>query len=382
MPSAQTDASSIVPILEFYDSLFIPYPFIKERYGQTQFGWGGGMEHQTNTFLSSFSYEIMAHELMHQWTGDMVTCGNWHEIWLNEGFATYGSGLCYEHFSVNQYWPAWKRIQINKITSQPGGSVYCTDTTSVANMFDSRLRYCKGAMLLNMLRWVVGDSAYFAGIRNYLTDTNLAYKYACSDNLIAHMETASGKNLTEFFNDWLYGEGYPIYTINCSRDSVSNNIQVTIDQSQSDSSVSFFKMLVPLEFKSATHDTTIVFGDTIQGQQFIVNPGFKPDSIKFDPEMHIVSANDTVIMNIKTYSSLQHILVYPNPVLNILYMRFSGHQFQHVGVYDIRGRLVFSANKLTTQGVLEINMHNLANGIYFLKAYFDDDALVSKIIKL
>jgi aminopeptidase N len=378
----QSDAQSIVNVMELYDSLFIPYPFIKERYGMTQFGWGGGMEHQTNTFINSFAYEVMAHELAHQWTGDMITCGNWHEIWLNEGFATYWTGLSYEHLFNGYYWPIWKHNQISYITSQPDGSVYCADTTDVNRVFDSRLTYSKGAMILHMLRWVIGDSAFYAGMKGYLTDTNLAYNYACSDDFITHMETASGKNLTEFFSDWLYNQGYPIYAINCSLASTTDDIQVTINQTQSDPSVSFFKLPVPLKFKDATHDTIIVFDNTFSGQQYTINPGFKPDSILFDPELWIVSANDTVIMNTIEYSLQQNILVYPNPVTDFLQVHFSGYHFQHAEIYDIRGMLVRSANQLTAQGELKIKMSDLANGIYFLKATFDNKDLIRKITKM
>jgi hypothetical protein len=98
--------------------------------------------------------------------------------------------------------------------------------------------------------------------------------------------------------------------------------------------------------------------------------------------MHIVTANDTIIMNINEYSAQQHILVYPDPVKDILYVSFSGQQFQHAEIYDMRGKLVFSVNQTTVQGELEINMKELAGGIYFLKATFDNNALVSKITKL
>ena len=381
---AQTYVPSIKEIVELYDSLFITYPFAKERYGHTQFGWGGGMEHQTMTFLHDFAFELMAHECAHQWVGDMITCGNWHEIWLNESFATYWTGLTYNFFSPTYYWPTWKRNQINSIVSQPNGSVYCNDTTDVNRIFDSRLSYCKGAMVLNMLRWVIGDSAFFAGMRNYLTDTNLTYKYACSDNFINHMETASDSVLTEFFNDWLYGEGYPEYSILCNYSPTSNNIDVTIYQSQSDPlSINFFKMPVPIEFKDATHDTIIVFNNYYSGQQYSVSPGFKPDTGIFDPEMRIVSANNTIILNTKEYNFSNEISIFPNPVTDILNIDFSNRQFHKAEIYDINGRLVYPViSDLPANANCKINLSNLSSGIYFLKAIIDNNVLVKKITKL
>jgi aminopeptidase N len=382
LANAQLYSTDVVPSLELFDSLFITYPFVNERYGMTQFKWGGGMEHQTMTFLINFGFELMTHELAHQWVGDMITCGNWHDIWLNEGFATYWTGLSYQYLFDGYYWPFWKRYQIENITGQPDGSVYCTDTTSVSRIFDGRLSYAKGAMVLHMLRWTIGDSAFFAGFENYLNDPDRAFGYACSSDFITHMENASGISLTEFFNDWLYGEGYPIYTISCTFSATDNNVQVTIGQTQSSSSVSFFEMPVPLKFKDATHDTIIVFDNTFSGQQYTVDPGFRPDSIIFDPEQWIITANDTVMMNVNEYTDLTDISVYPNPVSYLLNIDISGMQIQFAGIYDIRGKLVLSSSHTNSKGILTIDMKDLSSGTYLLKAVIDNKVLIKKVTKL
>jgi aminopeptidase N len=382
LANAQTYAQDIINPMKLFDSLFITYPFVNERYGMTQFNWGGGMEHQTMTFLHDFGYEIMTHELAHQWVGDMITCANWHDIWLNEGFATYWTGLSYNFFSYDLYWQIWKRMQIANITSQPDGAVYCNDTTNVSRIFDGRLSYAKGGMILHMLRWIIGDSSFFAGFRSYLSDTNLAYKYARSDDFITHMENASGKTLTGFFNDWLYGEGYPIYSIPCVFSAFTNDIQVTINQTQSHPSVSFFKMPVPLKFKDATHDTIIVFDNTFSGQQYSVNPGFRPDSILFDPDMWIVSANDTVMMSVEEYPPNHLFSIFPNPVTNDVNIHFSSYAFQGANLYDISGRLVRSVNTVVKQGDIKLKMSDITKGIYFIKVIFDDRAITDKLVKM
>lgn len=382
LTDAQTNSPNIIPVMQLYDSLFTPYPYLNERYGHAQFGWGGGMEHQTMTFLVNFGHELMAHELAHQWVGDMVTCGNWHEIWLNEGFATYWAGLTYEFMFNQYYWKPWKTDEIGYITSQPGGSVYCADTTDVNRIFDGRLSYAKGGMLLHMLRWVIGDSAFFQGMRNYLSDNSLKYSYACSDDFITHMETASGQSLTWFFDDWLYGEGYPIYSIQCT--SIQNNeIQVRISQTQSHPSVSFFEMPVALKFMNNTQDTTIVFDHTFSGQTFVVNPGFEPDSVFFDPDQWLVALLDTMVLSIpEKYDISNTISVFPVPVHNELQLTFDGLTIESIEITDVTGREIFREEYLDTPEKATVNCSAYINGIYILKIQNGQNTFIKKFVKL
>ncbi|MEP7319490.1 MAG: M1 family metallopeptidase, partial [Panacibacter sp.] len=164
--------------LQLYSNKFTVYPFVNERYGQTQFGWGGGMEHQTNSFITSNGENLVTHELAHQWFGDKITCGSWQDIWLNEGFATF----CADFLYTENYNPAQYKLNIkynlDNIVSQTGGSVKVDDTTSTGRIFDSRLSYDKGAFLLRMLRFTLGDSLFFKGLQNYLEDPLLKYNFA------------------------------------------------------------------------------------------------------------------------------------------------------------------------------------------------------------
>ena len=219
------------------------------------------------TYVVSFDYSLIAHECAHQWFGDMVTCGSWEDIWLNEGFATYWQGMTVERYDPNN-WMYWKQSERDYIVSAPDGSVKCTDTTDVGRIFDGRLTYSKGAYVLHMLRWVMGDPAFFQGMKDYLLDPALSYNYAKTPDLKQHLESASGLDLTTFFDQWYYNQGYPTYYL--SWYPTGNTINLTISQLQSDPSVSFFEMPVPVEFKDATHDTTVVFNHTFSGQSFAV----------------------------------------------------------------------------------------------------------------
>jgi len=161
--SARVDARQTLPMLRLFDSLFGIYPFMKEKYGHAQFTWGGGMEHQTMSFMVNFSFDLIAHELAHMWFGDAVTCGSWEDLWLNEGWATYANALCYEFLKNRSAFRARLEDMQKYVMSQPGGSVFPTDTQNISRLFDGRLTYNKGALVYHMLRWQLGDSIFFAG---------------------------------------------------------------------------------------------------------------------------------------------------------------------------------------------------------------------------
>jgi len=261
------------------------------------------------------------------------------------------------------WWPIWKRNQINGITSQPGGSVFCTDTTDVNRIFDGRLSYAKGAYVLHMLRWIVGDSAFFAGVRNYLNDPNLAYSTAKTADLKSHFEAASGKNLTGFFNDWFYGEGFPTYFIDAKK-ITNDTLQVTISQQQSHPSVSFFEMPVPVQFKSQNIDTILVFNHTQNNQTFKRYFPYSVDSVFFDPEMWILADTAFITTSIQEASSFAQVSIFPNPSKGEFTVK-SSEIIKHLAIYDVYGKKLMyfmpESKKFT------FNLYNHSKGIYFIK---------------
>ncbi len=232
----QTSITPVFNALQLYDSAFGDYPFSKERYGQTQFNWSGGMEHQSNSFIHNADEYLMAHELAHQWFGDKVTLGSWQDIWLNEGFAVYLADIFYtEHFRPQNLALVVSQ-SVDYATREPDGSVWVDDTTDVNRIFNFDLSYKKGAMLLRMLRWRLGDSLFFKGIRDYLTDPSLQYNFARTKDLQRHLEEASGQSLTDFFNQWFYGKGFPSFAVQWNWSK--NKLQLQIQQTTSNASVS------------------------------------------------------------------------------------------------------------------------------------------------
>jgi aminopeptidase N len=380
--SAQSLTPDIINVIKLYDSLTILYPFADEKYGHAQFGWGGGMEHQTMSFVVSFNHSLIAHECAHQWFGDHVTCGSWEDIWLNEGFATYFEGLTEERYFPST-WQAWKQGKINNITSSPAGSVLCDDTTSVSRIFSGRLTYDKGSYLLHMLRWELGDNIFFQAIKNYLNAPGIADNYAKTPDFKAHLEAASGQNLTTFFDQWYYKQGFPSYQVLWGQ--TGSAVNVTINQTQSDASVSFFEMPVPIKFIGATQDTTVVFNHTFSGQSFAATIGFPVVSVQFDPKLWILSANNTVTGIADLKLTTDNILVYPNPISNSISVMLNLKEKADITfeIFDITGRKISSETQNINVGssVKTIDSNKLSNGSYEIKITGNDIHFSQKLIK-
>lgn len=305
---SEQSLSLTLPIMDFFEQKFETYPFHEEKYGHAQCGFGGGMEHTTVSFMGSFGRTLVAHELGHQWFGDKITCGSWKDIWLNEGFATYLSGLVVEEFDGTDSFRNWKTTTITNITSQPDGNLYLrdADTLDVSRVFNSRLTYNKGAMVLHMLRYKLGDANFYQAVRNYLADPELAFGYAVTPQLQAHLETASGTDLTEFFADWVYNEGYPIYNIT-AENTEPGKAKIIVTQTQSHASVSFFEMPVPIRLFGVDGQTHyVVLENNSNGQEFMVDVPFVVIDIQYNPNSDIISAGSTATVlseNFKPYLS-------------------------------------------------------------------------------
>lgn len=379
---AHVEMPHIIKQMQLYDSLFGTYPFINEKYGHAQFGWGGGMEHQTMSFMYDFGYELMAHELAHQWFGDKVTCASWQEIWLNEGFATYLTALCYQYIQP-QYFMVFKQQRIGSVVSEPGGSVFCYDTSEVGRIFSGRLSYNKAGMVLNTLRWVIGDDAFFGGLRNYLNDVTHAYAFATTAELKAHLEAASGKDLTHFFDAWIYKEGHPSYQVEWNQ-NFEGKVKLKVNQTQSHLSVNYFKLPLPMRFKNETTDTLIVFDNTYNGEEYTFTLPFFADTIIFDPDLWLITANNTFT---KKSAYNFHMLLYPNPAKDYIEVRLESEAEKDVEVslYNAAGYLVYKQVQHISLGTtaITLNTNSYAPGVYTIKVKANGDRkpLAEKFIK-
>jgi len=357
----------VIDMLEIFSDIFGMYPFIKEKYGHAEFGRGGAMEHQTMTSTTTFDENVISHELTHQWFGDMITCRSWSDLWLNEGFAQYGTALYLERqYGIDSYWEYMNPQIDNAETAQR--ELGCPDTTSVRNLFDSKLVYSKGATVLHMLRHVLGDSVFFLSLWEYANDPALKYGTAVTQDFQSACEHVSGKNLDYFFQQWVYGEGYPIYLLSWTWNSLEDSSEVVLDIGQvlGRNNPEFFTMPIDVRIISTGKDTTFtVLNNTLQ-QRFVVKFDERPDTIILDPERWIMKQN------------------YPNPFnseTNIIY-RLRHQVNVTLKIYDILGRQIETlVDVRQAPGVYEYQWipYNLASGIYFYRLTAGDVFLQKKM---
>lgn len=308
---AQSLLPNVISMLEIFSNLFGLYPFITEKYGHAQFGWGGGMEHQTMTSLGGFSENLVAHELAHQWFGDMITMASWSDIWLNEGFATYSVALYHEAKTGPAPYRSYMASQFGAAINA-SGTLFVTDTANIASLFNSNLVYAKGAVVLHMLRHVVGDSAFFNALKLYATNPRFRFSNASTADVQEMFEQASAMDLNYFFEQWIYGEGYPRYVFSWNWQAQSQGalVEFSLMQSTSSQNPSFFRMPVDVRLTGPAGDTTIVvFNDSLE-QTWTWSLPFIPLTVRIDPDSWILKSVEEVTVVPTEVVLSQN---YPNP---------------------------------------------------------------------
>jgi hypothetical protein len=275
--------AKVKTMLGAYATRFGPYPFQDEKYGHAQFNFSGGMEHQTCTSLGAFVEFVVAHELGHQWWGDLVTCRDFHHIWLNEGFATYMEAIWAE--SQGGLAAYHSDLALNKYYGP--GTVYVANDQDEARIFDSNLSYDKGSWVLHMLRHVLGDATFFASMLQYRA-TN-GYGTATTETFRAACETVSGRDLTKFFQQWVYGERYPVYRATWDSHAAGApgeagsgyDVTLTLEQRQG---WQLFTMPVDVRVTTTGGPRDFVVPDSLASQAFTLHVDAQPTALELDAD--------------------------------------------------------------------------------------------------
>ncbi|RPJ44837.1 MAG: T9SS C-terminal target domain-containing protein, partial [Candidatus Latescibacterota bacterium] len=264
-------------IIGFFETIYGDYPFRDEKYGHAEFLWGGAMEHQTCSSMGFWDEYVVAHELSHQWWGDMISPASWHHIWLNEGFATYSEALWSEHkYGVGQY-----RTDMKNTRYFGPGTIYVQDPADFNAIFSVGLSYNKANWVLHMLRHVVGDSVFFDILAAWRAYAPALYGNATTEDFRLVCETVSGRDLEAFFHQWIYEEFFPIYRYTWTDQPAGGGFDITlqIDQLQTNT---VFEMPIDVFVQSASGETLIVVEDTLASQTFQLHVTDDPIGIKLD----------------------------------------------------------------------------------------------------
>jgi len=272
-------------MIDYLAGVYGPYPFLNEKYGHANFNWGGAMEHQTVTSMNGtsdfgFSSWVIVHELSHQWWGDLVTCKSWHDVWLNEGWASYSEAV-YELERAG--WPNY-HAYMNTMAYKGSGSVWCDDTTNVWRIFSGSLSYDKGAWVVHMLRGVLGEKLFAAGIGAYREA--FAFGAATTLEFGAVWENATGVDLDSFLMQWVYGQYYPVYACFYMDEPSSSggyDIYLVVKQTQN-TQPNVFQMPVDFFFNNASiPDDTVTLVVDERSELFKFHQPSEVDTIKLDP---------------------------------------------------------------------------------------------------
>lgn len=280
---AKKDFEEHPKMIKYFSGTFGEYPFLKEKYGVAEFLWQlGAMEHQTITGIGSnflngrkFFNDIYVHELSHHWWGDCVGPATWKDIWLNEGFATYCEALYAESKSGPAALQSTMRSKYNENFK---GTLYDPGD----NLFSFTV-YDKGGWVLHMLRWETGDSAFFKILRKYFEK----YKYstASTEDFKNICEEISGKNLTKFFEQWVYKGDDQIdlvYSWETEKEDSGFKVQLNLEQIQRDYPVYNFTIEASFGFNGG-EDLYRKFYLDSRSKDFEIKLDQKPVKLTLDP---------------------------------------------------------------------------------------------------
>ncbi|HET7153389.1 MAG TPA: M1 family aminopeptidase [Candidatus Kapabacteria bacterium] len=380
-------------IARFYEQHYGAYPFDKIGYALVP-ALGGGMEHQSMISLDAkFVYDtnsyryLAAHELSHQWWGDMVTPVTFGDAWLNEGFATFSEALYYEYLqgpsgylsAIHTRMGDYLNFVANPASNYYEGifPLYDYPRAAPSSNYPATIYY-KGASVLGMLRWMLGDSVFFNGMRNYGQQNE--YGNVTTQRFEQAMEFVSGENLKWFFDEWVYKAGWPILKVGFA--ATPDSMHISIIQQQDTTKYPLFQMPFDVRVILATGDTitqriqmAAVDSQTIS----FSHPAGKVMTAQLDPDFHVlahVTTGALVAVNEEPTAPASPFLSqnFPNPVVNnesttihIAPSVFDYRDGVTFGLYDMLGREVRDLTPLLAahNGNITFSLDGITPGVYY-----------------
>lgn len=395
---AQVSFRNVDLMMEAFETRFGPYPFDKFAYVTTQIG---DMEHQTcvshalGLVDSTNTYDtILAHEMTHQWFGDCVTYGDWRDIWLSEGFATYGEAVFREYQDGIAAYHAYVTNSIMGPVINSGA----TDGVYAPSEYWGTVNYEKGGSVLHMLRGVLDDDGlFFQVLRDFMAAH--AYGNAVTTDFLASVNATVGEDLSWFFDPWVYGEGNPVYEYGWSYDDIGGGqyrVDVLVRQVQT--TASLFDL--PLDFRVQTASGDFDFSERIDAAEqtvsFVVTA--EPTGLLLDPDDWILDVQQLAPTSVDfspdvaAAQSMRLETPRPNPFRDRTEIRYYVPSAGRVGVsvHDVAGRRIRTLDERVEQaGPRSIWWDRrddagakVAAGVYFVRLARGRELRTGKVVAL
>ena len=290
----------------FSSKLGVDYPW--EKYAQSMVDdfVAGGMENSSATTNTSSSLrnaklvpeyptgedDLISHELGHQWFGDLVTCKDWGDIWLNEGFATFMETVWTEaHFGKDQAdYDRWESARGWFAQHNLYDKPIVRHDFNDSGEFDGNA-YTKGGWVLYMLRHQLGEDAFYRGLHHYL-EVNRGKNVVTAD-LSKAIEEATHTNVDQFFSQWLYGAGAPKFDLNYKYDDAKHELALTVKQTQKiEGRVGLFRVPTDVEITTASGPKLFPVTVTKESEVFTFPVDSTPIMVLFDKGGHVLKSAD------------------------------------------------------------------------------------------
>ena len=382
LDNCRNTINTTASMIELFSDLYILYPFWEEKYGHALTELGGGMEHQTITTIGGFSFDLISHELGHMWFGDNVTCATWSDIWINEGFATYSNYLAREFLIGSSSALSFMFSTHTNVLSLPGGSVYIpVDEIYPGNegrIFSGRLSYDKGCAIVHTLRHEIQDDDLFFEVLGTFQDeyTNSA---ATGDDFKEVAEQVTGMDFEAFFEQWYYGEGYPVFELEYY--NLNGTFNLTSMQSGS-STTPYFDVLMEMKlYFEDESDTLITFRQTDNVTTFSEYFGKNVIYIQVDPNHWVLNKVRSITVDIGEKQNMVSFALGNDDVNNniILYFNENNNLPKDISILDISGKTVFTGQ--TSEKEYLINTSELRKGVYLVTSTDGKEKFVHKFVR-
>jgi aminopeptidase N len=292
---AAIDFKNTPAMIQFFSGLWGDYPFLADKYSMVQAELSGAMEHQTCTswgipITGDTRYEhVVAHELAHHWWGNWVTCHDYANIWLNEGFASYAEALWKEEkYGLSAFKNHMIAFEGNVFASRKGSVKYPIYNPPETYLFGTAV-YKKGAWVLHMLRHILGDSIFQQGLAYY--GLSHSYRTSTTEQFQAALEEFSGQDLDWFFDEWIYSPNYPIYKWSWVYTSFAGYYYLDINLGQKQDDPLVFRMPIEFKLSTAAKDTFFTVFDSLREQRFSMVLSSPPTGLIWDPNYKLLSAD-------------------------------------------------------------------------------------------